>query len=86
MQLHFFNDILLWFFSRTNKLRELFFKFDHTYDGFAPKGDVLDELRKMGVAIDDEIIAKVEQMDVDHDGKISYQEFVVTHLKQKKYI
>lgn len=72
--------------TRTNRLRVLFFKFDHSYDGFAPKVDVLDELRKMGVNVDDEIIAKVEQMDVNHDGKISYQEFVVTHLKQKQYI
>jgi Ca2+-binding EF-hand superfamily protein len=67
-------------------LRVLFFKFDHSYDGFASKADVLDELRKMGVDIDKEIIAKVEQMDMNHDGKISYQEFVVTHLKDKKYI
>ena len=74
------------FFFRTNRLRVLFFKFDHNYDGFAPKGDVLDEIRKMGVDIDKEIIAKVEQMDMNHDGKISYQEFVVTHLKEKKYI
>lgn len=72
--------------TRTNKLRVLFFKFDHNYDGFAPKEDVLDELRKMGVDVDAEIISKVEQMDVNHDGKISYQEFVLTHLKQKNYI
>ncbi|CAG2250177.1 unnamed protein product [Mytilus edulis] len=44
--------------NRTNRLRALFLKFDHSNDGFAPKKDVVEEIRKMGVDIDKEILTK----------------------------
>ncbi|CAC5374991.1 CPK [Mytilus coruscus] len=61
--------------NRTNRLRALFLKFDHSNDGFAPKKDVVEEIRKMGVEIDKETLSKVDNMDVNKDGKISYQEY-----------
>ncbi|XP_071142270.1 calmodulin-4-like isoform X2 [Mytilus edulis] len=72
--------------NRTNRLRALFLKFDHSNDGFAPKKDVVEEIRKMGVDIDKEILTKVDNMDVNKDGKISYQEYMYTSLKEKQYI
>ncbi|XP_052085892.1 calmodulin-4-like isoform X2 [Mytilus californianus] len=72
--------------NRTNRLRALFLKFDHSNDGFAPKKDVVEEIRKMGVEIDKETLSKVDNMDINKDGKISYQEYVYTSLKEKKYI
>ncbi|BFZ20939.1 hypothetical protein BsWGS_23977 [Bradybaena similaris] len=68
--------------SKTGTWRKLFAQFDTDGNGFASKAEVLHGLHEIGIDLTPKIRGKVEGMDGDKDGKISYGEFLKVQLMQ----
>ncbi|XP_048731251.1 calmodulin-4-like isoform X1 [Ostrea edulis] len=67
----------------TSRLRNIFFKFDDNKDGRATREQILQGFADMGVEVDDEITAKVTELDTNNDGRVKYQDFVQSQLVTK---
>lgn len=68
--------------TKTNQWRKLFAEFDQNGTGWATKDEVTQGLEKLGVSNKTELKQIVEDMDSDHDNKVSYIEFLKKQLRQ----
>ncbi|CAG5122703.1 unnamed protein product [Candidula unifasciata] len=68
--------------SKTDTWRKLFAKFDTNGNGFASKSEVVTGLQEIGIDITPTLRAKIEGMDTNKDGNISYAEFLKIQLRQ----
>ncbi|KAI8777077.1 16 kDa calcium-binding protein [Biomphalaria glabrata] len=68
--------------SQTSMWRKLFTCFDTDGNATASKAEVVKGLEKIGLDITPEMRTKIDQMDTNKDGKISYEEFLKAQLKQ----
>ncbi|XP_029635575.1 calcium-dependent protein kinase 12 isoform X1 [Octopus sinensis] len=68
--------------KNTNIIRGLFQKFDKDNSGSALKTDVVADLKEMGI-YNDKIHSKIEAMDHNKDGNISYRDFLRIYLSGK---
>uniref|UniRef100_A0A0B6ZRE4 EF-hand domain-containing protein n=1 Tax=Arion vulgaris TaxID=1028688 RepID=A0A0B6ZRE4_9EUPU len=65
---------------KTDTWRKLFAEFDPDSNGYATKAEVINGLKHIGVEITPEIREKLEAMDANKDGRISYAEFLRLQL------
>lgn len=71
------------FLEGTSILRDLFKKFDKDNSGNAFKTDVIQDLKEMGI-YSPEMAVKVDAMDSNNDGQISYKDFLKVYFQGKK--
>lgn len=71
------------FIFRTSVLRELFKKFDKDNSGYAFTTDVIQDLKDMGI-YNPEMASKIDAMDSNKDGQISYKDFLKIYFQGKK--
>lgn len=67
--------------KHTGRFRQWFGYFDKNKDGTATKEEVLSGLEEVSIKVDKELQKTVEQMDANHDGRITYEEFLVTQFR-----
>ncbi|XP_059154917.1 neurocalcin-delta-like [Physella acuta] len=67
---------------KTNCWRTLFGQFDTDGNASATKTEVLKGLEDIGLEVTSSLRQKVDEMDTNKDGKISYEEFLRAQLKQ----
>lgn len=67
----------------TSVLRELFKKFDKDNSGYAFTTDVIQDLKDMGI-YNPEMASKIDAMDSNKDGQISYKDFLKIYFQGKK--
>lgn len=70
------------FLDGTKLLRDLFKKFDKDNSGYAFKTDVIQDLKEMGID-SPEMNRKIEAMDSNKDGNISYRDFLRIYFQGK---
>ena len=57
-------------------MQATFLEFDENKDGYVSIEEAKEAMHNMGVFNDDEIEALVDSYDVNHDGRLQYDEFV----------
>lgn len=67
--------------KETSRFRQWFAYFDKDKSGSATKEEIISGLEEADVKVDKELQKTVEQMDANHDGKITYEEFCVTQFR-----
>ena len=69
---------------RTQRTRDFFARFDDKGDGTVPIADVFRGFETMGFDVDAGLKGRIQGMDQNSDGMISYCEFVRAQLIQRK--
>ena len=63
----------------------MFCIFDKNGDGYISRPELKEALNKLGEEFsDEEVESMIKEADTDHDGEISYQEFVRVMTKPQK--
>lgn len=69
-------------FCRTRLLRDMFKKFDGNNSGYALKREIIQDLKDMGI-YSAKMGNKIEAMDTNKDGNISYKNFLTIYFQGK---
>lgn len=68
------------------ELRELFISMDDNNDGTLSVVELKDSLSKAGVAIPNDLVALMDDIDTDGSGVLDYSEFMAAALDKQKYV